>query len=119
MGVDAVRRKSRQPAQRVEHSQDRQFYNRAITPTSYKPFSRWNGRGQRTNRLTSVVEMLTAALSPAMTDRAVEGTEFTQRAAIIEAVEARGLNRHAELPGTGNDPPINMVNSKPNLVHEL
>jgi hypothetical protein len=41
--------------------------------------------------------MLTAALSPAMTDRAVEGTEFTRRAAIIEAVAA---------PGTGNDPPI-------------
>ena len=95
MQMLSAARAARQPAQRVEHSQGRQFYNRRHHTNVLQAILKVERPGQRMNRLTPVVEMLTAALRPAMTDGAVEGTDFTRRAAIIEAVAA---------PGTGSDP---------------
>ena len=52
----------------------------------------------------ALLEVLTAALSPAMRDPSAEGMESKWRSAIIEAVTARVLDRLAELSGTGNYP---------------
>ena len=52
----------------------------------------------------ALLEVLTAALSPAMTDRSAEDLESKWRSAIVEAITARVLDRLAELSGTGNYP---------------
>jgi hypothetical protein len=52
----------------------------------------------------ALLEVLTAALSPAMRDPSAERMESRWRSAIIEAVTARVLDRLAELSGTGNHP---------------
>jgi cobalamin biosynthesis protein CbiD len=48
----------------------------------------------------ALLEVLTAALSPATQERSAEGIESKWRSAIIEAVAARVLDRLAELSGT-------------------
>ena len=52
----------------------------------------------------ALLEVLTAALSPAMPNRSAGGMQSKWRSAIIEAVTARVLDRLAELSGTGTYP---------------
>jgi len=52
----------------------------------------------------ALLEVLTAAPSPAMTDRSSESMESKWHSAIIEAITARVLDRLAQLSGTGNYP---------------
>ena len=52
----------------------------------------------------ALLEVLTAALSPAMQDPSAEGMESKRRSAIIEAITARVLDRLAGLSGIGNYP---------------
>jgi hypothetical protein len=59
----------------------------------------------------ALLEVLTAALSPAMTDRSAEDLESKWRSAIVEAITARVLDRLAELSGTGDYPTKAVCNS--------